>query len=430
MSHYKDFCILNYDIIGFDLDNTLLRFNINNMVPLYYDLLKKFLVFERNYPEQLLQLQFNPNFLLKGLIIDANCGNLLKVSEDGTILKAAHGTKFLSDQEIIDIYGLSRTCSNVQTFVKDPLAAWNEPIDKELRALMDYFDIGVSLVFAQTVDVLDRLSSGGDKLQKQHYKIWPDMLDGLMQIYTRENFANGQSGFFEALKSNPDKYLLKTDASVIKLLRELKACGKSLFLLSGSNIDFANFTASYALGNDWQDLFDYVITFAKKPKFFQEQRQFLKVENLSEISESTISLTELLTPKTNYTRGNWEQLKKSICEKVLHKNPKHVETLYVGDNILQDVYAPKVVSSMDCLVVLEELLENDNNYDFKTIIRSPLWGSYFSENGIPTLWSKLIEKYSKLCVSNMDVIAKVPIKDNIHCENKEGYFPQRPGSLK
>ena len=430
MSHYKDFCILNYDIIGFDLDNTLLRFNINNMVPLYYHLLKEFLVIERKYPKQLLQLQFDANFLLKGLIIDANRGNLLKVSADGTILKATHGTTFLSDQEIIGIYGLSRTCSNVQTFVKDPLAAWNEPIDKELRALMDYFDIGVSLVFAQTVDVIDDLSSGGDKLQKQDYKIWPDMLDGIGQIYNRDNFANGKSSFFEALKCNPDKYLLKTDTSVIKLLRQLKACGKALFLLSGSNIDFANFTATYALGTEWQDLFDYVITFAKKPKFFQEQRQFFKVENLSEIPESEISLTVLLTPKTNYSRGNWEQLKESICNKVLQKNPKDVETLYVGDNILQDVYAPKVVSSINSLVVLEELLENDNNYDFKKIIHSPLWGSYFSENGIPTLWSKLIEKYSKLCISNMNVIAKVSIKDNIHCENKEGYFPQRPGSLK
>ena len=429
MPHFKEFRILDYDIIGFDLDGTLLRYDLNHMVPLEHELLIKFLVNERNYPKQLLERKFDAKFVQKGLIIDAHRGNLLKMNEDGTILRVSHGTKFLSDKEIVEVYGESRQCSYVQTFVKDPLSAWNGPLTEKLRALLDYFDMGAALVFAQTVDVLDELSNRGDNLQREDYKIWPDMLDGLIKIYTRDNFSNGLSAYFNALKENPDKYLLKTETKVIEFLKELKASGKALFLLTGSNIDFANFTASYALGPQWQELFDYTVAFAKKPGFFHMQRQFLKIQNLNEIPESEIALTDLLPPNTNYSQGNWQQLKESICRQILHKDSKDVKSLYVGDNLIQDVYAPSVVASIDTLAISEELLENDNNYAFKAIVQSPLWGSYFSDDGVPTLWSQFIKKYSQLCISDMGVIASVPIKDNIHCENKEGYFPKRPEDL-
>ena len=51
----------------------------------------------------------------------------------------------------------------------------------------------------------------------------------------------------------------------LKMLREN---GKFLYVITGSHVDFASHVASYALGEDWMDLFDIVIFFARKPSFF------------------------------------------------------------------------------------------------------------------------------------------------------------------
>ncbi|KAM7357202.1 5' nucleotidase A [Cochliomyia hominivorax] len=427
MPHFKEFRFMDYDIIGFDLDGTLLRYDLNNMVPLEHKLLRDFLVEEKGYPKELLNQNYVSSFLQKGLIIDGDHGNVLKLAHDGTILKAAHGTRFMTDKEIVKIYGEERKWQVAQEYIKDPLSAWNGPIAEKLRTLLDYFDIAASLVFAQSVDVLDKTK--GYQLGKNDYTIWSDILAGLIRIYSREHFASGESTYFEALKGNPEKYIIKTDEKIIELLRQLRNSGKALYLLTGSHIDFANFTASYALGKQWRDLFDYTIGFAKKPGFFFAQRPFLQIENLNEIEGSEIALDDVLKPNNTYSQGNWQQLKESMCQQILKKDAKQVKSLYVGDNLIQDIYAPNKLASIETLVLSEELYETDNNYKFKTIVQTPLWGSYFSVNGQTTFWSKIIEQYSQLCVKEMDVIAQIPITNKIHCDNKQGYYPQQPESF-
>ena len=41
-------------------------------------------------------------------------------------------------------------------------------------------------------------------------------------------------------------------------------------------MDFASHVASYALGDDWMDLFDLVIFFARKPSFFSDRSDSLQ----------------------------------------------------------------------------------------------------------------------------------------------------------
>lgn len=436
MANFKEFCMMDYDIIGFDLDGTLLRYNLEHMVPLEYELLVEYLVKRRNYPRALLDKHFDSDFVQKGLIVDADRGNLLKLSSEGVILKACHGTRFLSTSDIEDIYGKDKKWNIAQDYIKDPLSAWNGPVSEKLRTLLDYFDISSSLVFAHAVDALDNeTTTKTDLLQKQDYKIWPDILSGLINMYTREHFALGESAYFEALKKNPEKYLLKTNEKVIKLLQDLRSSGKALYLLTGSNIDFANFTASYALGPNWKELFNCIISFGKKPGFFHMQRQFLQIQNLAEVQGSEIALDEILQP-TCYSQGNWQQLKESLSKRVIRKDADTagcidtaLRCLYVGDNLIQDVYAPFSQASMDSIALCEELLENDHSYEYNNIVKSSLWGSYFSVDGVPTLWSSIIEKYSQLCISHMDVLAEVPIRTKILCENQQGFFPNVPESL-
>jgi 5' nucleotidase family len=75
-----EFCFDSYDIIGFDLDNCLVRYNVKNMIYLEYNCLAKFLV-KRGYSKEFLlkPIEEDLDFLQKGLILDFEKGNLLRV---------------------------------------------------------------------------------------------------------------------------------------------------------------------------------------------------------------------------------------------------------------------------------------------------------------------------------------------------------------
>lgn len=185
----------DYDCIGFDLDNTLLRYKLTEMVELEYNVLAHFLINSKGYPSKYLErpMQENIDFLQKGLIIDFVRGNILKIAYDGYISKACHGTRQLTDDEIVHIYGKNRSWKVTSDFCKDLLEAWHGPLADDMRTLLDYFDMPASLVFARIVDTLDD-ANGNKPLPK--YNIWPDILDGLGEIFTWEHFENDRSKYF------------------------------------------------------------------------------------------------------------------------------------------------------------------------------------------------------------------------------------------
>lgn len=423
MSQSAEFSIMDYDIIGFDLDGTLLRYNLNHMVALEYKILTNYLVKVKGYPKCLLEKPFNANFLQKGLIIDAERGNLLKLGADGTILRATHGTKLLSPEDVNKIYGESRQWTLAQEFIRDPLSTWNGPAAEKLRTLLDYFDLAAALVFAQAVDIFD------EKSEAMNFKIWPDILSGLIYMYTREHFANGQSEYFENLKACPQLYLMRTNENVIKWIKALRQAGKAIYLLTGSNIDFANFTASYALGPDWRDLFDCTLCFAKKPGFFGMKRPFLRVADLAEVPKSEIPLNDCLQLGGIYSQGNFQQLLNTFNKLLFRKPFNEIRSLYLGDNLIQDVYAPASCCNIATIALSEELLCRESNYEFKPIVQSEFWGPYFLLDGSPTLWYRIIENCSQLCIPNLDSLAKIPITKKILFKAGTGFLSNLPDTL-
>ena len=61
----------------------------------------------------------------------------------------AHGTKFLSDEQIEAQYGVERRWQPATTFLEAPLATWNGPVALKLRSLLDYFDMPAALAFPE-----------------------------------------------------------------------------------------------------------------------------------------------------------------------------------------------------------------------------------------------------------------------------------------
>uniref|UniRef100_A0A1L8DXM6 5'-nucleotidase domain-containing protein 1 n=2 Tax=Nyssomyia neivai TaxID=330878 RepID=A0A1L8DXM6_9DIPT len=389
------FNLCDYDYVGFDLDNTVLRYNVRNVVDMEYQEMAKFLVEQKGYSAKLLEpLGAAEDFLQKGLILDCEKGNILRISRTGIVLRAAHGSRFLSDDEIVSYYGAERRWELGEKFSGNILDVWNGPLSLKLRNLLDYFDMPVSLLFSRIVDTIDSERGG----VQGTYNVWPDILSGLVQIYTREHFQTGVSEYFNRLRAHPDQYLLKTPPSVIAWLKELKRT-KATFLLTGSNTDFADFTASYALGDNWRELFDQVICFARKPAFFfNQKRPFIEVSGYEECGPAS----DLQIGKV-YTQGNASDLMEMLKQKIPTDTPR---VLYVGDNLIQDVFTPSTVCGWDTVAVIEEL--NVRQPDEK-LLKSTCWDSYFSCGGQKSFWSEIIVKHSRICVPSLEVLAQKPI---------------------
>ncbi|RLU15606.1 hypothetical protein DMN91_011359 [Ooceraea biroi] len=428
------FRFTDYDCIGFDLDNTLLRYNVTSLVRMEYEELAGFLVNQRGYSgAHLLKplTEDDLDFMQKGLMLDLERGNVLRVSPDGVIRRASHGSRLLSVDRIKEIYPEQRW-DVTDAYCSDMLSAWNGPPSKKIRSLLDYFDMSASIAFTRAVDTLDE--ERGSPLDR--YNVWPDILDGLFYMFSRQHFREREDGFFGRVKRNPEKYLRKCNPETVSWLRKLKE-RSATFLITGSNADFANFTASYALGEDWRSLFDIVVCYARKPSFFTSARPFLNVNvNYDEVNVNS----QCLKRGEIYSQGNWNDLVKFLTS-ITGKADQRC--LYVGDNLIQDIYVPNAYIRCDTLAVIEEqmsegMLHHGLTHPDEKILNSKLWGSFFclkdSTVNVDSLWGHVIKKHAKLCIPEIDVVVQRPLEEPIPSFDKDGklyrgYYPAVPLSI-
>ncbi|KAL1138923.1 hypothetical protein AAG570_008985 [Ranatra chinensis] len=407
------------------------------MVEMEYDVLAKFLVDKKGYDYKCMYQPLSEvdiDFFQRGLILDFERGNVLQVSEDGIILQASHGTEQLSSEEICMRYGDERQWDVTSALCKDMVVVLNSPLMKQMRTLLDYFDMPASLAFARAVNCTD-YRKGQSKVS---YTAGQDVLEALIDMYSREHFTSEKSGYFKELKANPDKYINKCKPQVLDWLKTIKK-EKPVILITGSNVDYASFSASYCLGEDWLNYFDVVVCYARKPGFFTETRPFLRLEGILEREE--LNETELDFGGV-YSQGNWKDLERLVSRKTNKDDPK---CLYIGDNLVQDIFAPSKYAGIDAVAVVEELgaeaadLPHHSGLNpNRSCVASRRWGSFFRHMNAKTytMWGGIIKNYAKICVPNLSTLASYPLNyelDQFEVENKketEGYHPTCPMSLR
>lgn len=430
--HYTNPPVLrlgNYDCIGFDLDNTLCEYNILPSVEMEYNILANYLVSEKGYDPDFLLKPLDSSsfdFIQKGLLIDFSRGNLLKIAENGVILKSSHGTKFLSERKIAEVYGADRRWEVASELCNNMLDAYNGPPSDKMRTLLDYFDAPASLAFARIIDSLDNSLTKPDGT----YNVWPDVLSGLQFMYRREHFtSNAGESYFQQIRTNPTKFIQKCNPAVIEWLKKMREMKIITFLITGSNYDFASLTAETCLGKDWQDLFDICVFYARKPGFFNGCRPFIKLDGLGETSPVDGRDLKL---GNKYSQGNWQELYNVFAENLNKKEPK---CLYFGDNLIQDVFTPSQYTKCETVAIVEELMaENTALGDTNPLLVSKSWGSYFFDEKlhINTLWGKVLQNYSKMCIPSLSVLAQCSLNQEFLTFQSgplNGYFPYIPNAF-
>lgn len=148
------------------MDHTLCRYNVGNLGRLVYELLADYLIKEKGYDPAIRCRSFDDDvhLITKGLTLDCDRGNLLRLGCDGVVLAACHGSRRLTDAEIEKTYGRCRRkhpgkdyIQHLREFGPQKLVEFS-PL---LHCFMDYFDIAAPMLCARIVDVLDAINNRG-----------------------------------------------------------------------------------------------------------------------------------------------------------------------------------------------------------------------------------------------------------------------------
>lgn len=308
--------------IGLDMDHTLIRYNIKNFETLVYKLVIEKLIKDKKYPVTLRKLEFNFSDAIRGLIVDSKNGNILKLSRFAAIRKSYHGTREISFARQKEIY------RSIYVDLKDP----------NYIAIDTSFSIAFCVLYAQLVDLRDEKPADFPT----YSGIAADVLSTVDKVHADGNLK-------EQITKNLQDYVLQ-EKEVVEGLKRYIRYGKKFFLLTNSQYGYTDLLLKYAINpflkenESWQDLFEFVITFANKPRFFYDNLKFLAVNPV----DGTMSNTyDTITPGI-YQGGNAKKFTENL-------KINGDEILYIGDHIYGDILRLKKDCNWRTALVVEEL---------------------------------------------------------------------------
>ena len=307
--------------IGFDMDHTLVTYNREAFEALAFRAtLMKFI--EAGYPEELSQLNFDPNFLIRGLLVDMDRGNILKVDGHKYVKIAFHGRRRLPKDLRHKLY-------NSESFKASTLLS----VDT-------FFALSEVQLFTEIVDYMDRHP---DKIKKSYREVYHDLRRFI-------DLSHADGSIKNLVLREPEKFINR-DKYLGATLQQLAEAGKSLFLLTNSNWDYTNAIMRFALGDmlpddmSWRDIFDCVIVGSGKPGFFTGSQPFYEV--MTETGLLRIHSGPLRQDAV-FQGGNANLFQKLA-------GFRGDEILYVGDHIYGDIVRSKGSVNWRTALVVEEL---------------------------------------------------------------------------
>lgn len=315
--------------IGYDMDYTLMHYNVMAWEGRAYDYCMENL---RNVGFPVDGLAFDPDLVIRGLVIDKEKGNLVKADRFGYIKRAMHGTKMLSTREVSEIYG-------------------RELVDlrKESRweFLNTLFSVSEAVAYMQMVDRLDEGVIGPDLCPHEYKGLYKAVGKALFRAHVEGQLKN-------EIMSKPELFV-EPDPELPLALLDQKEAGKRLLLITNSDYHYTDKMMQHSfnryLPNDmsWRDLFEMVIVSARKPEFFQMSHPMYEVVT----GEGLMRPCFKARPGGLYSGGSAQMVESSL-------NVHGDEILYVGDHIYTDVSQSKVHLRWRTALICRELEEEYN----------------------------------------------------------------------
>ncbi|KAG9459965.1 hypothetical protein H6P81_004473 [Aristolochia fimbriata] len=312
--------------IGYDMDYTLIHYDVTAWEGRAYDYCMANLK-SMGFPVD--GLRFDPDLVIRGLVMDKERGNLVKPDRFGYVKRAMHGTKMLSTRAVSEIYG-------------------RELVDlrKESRweFLNTFFSVSEAVSYMQLVDKLDEGLIPAE--------LGPLDYPSLYKAVAKALFAAHVEGQLKSeIMASPGRFVVP-DPELPLVLLDQKEAGKKLLLITNSDYQYTNKMMQHAfnrfLPNDmgWRDLFDIVIVSARKPEFFQMSQPMFEVVT----DEGLMRPCFKALSGGLYSGGSAQMIEKSL-------NIHGDEILYVGDHIYTDVSQSKVHLRWRTALICREMEE-------------------------------------------------------------------------
>jgi len=308
--------------VGLDMDHTLIRYNSEIFEALSYNSIKDKLI-AKGYPAEIKDFSFDFNIAIRGLAIDRKRGNLLKLNRHSAIRASYHGLQPIEFRQQNKIYQ--------STYI--------DLSDSNYEAIDTIFSISHAVMLSQIVDLKQRRPEIG---LPDFSVIADDVLLALDEAHRDGSIKN-------AVKKDLARFIIK-DTSVVEGLEKFKKHGKKIFIVTNSDFHYTKLLLDYAINpflkdhKSWQDLFEFVITFAQKPRFFYDRLPLLKVDT------QTGAMTNFDEPlKPGVYQGGCA----NIITRDLNLQPD--EILYIGDHIYGDILRLKKDCAWRTAMVIDEL---------------------------------------------------------------------------
>jgi HAD superfamily 5'-nucleotidase-like hydrolase len=308
--------------LGLDMDHTLIRYHTQAFETLVYEYVIDELIQNKQYPSKIKESPFYFDEVIRGLVIDSQHGNILKLSRHGAIRESYHGTK------LIDFAMQKQFYRSIYVDLNDP----------NYMVIDTAFSIAFCWLYSQLVDLRDE-----DPAAFPTYSVIAlDVLASLDKVHAEGKLKRYISEHLET-------YIIKEPDVVAGLQRYIQY-GKKIFILTNSNYTYTKQLLDFAInpflkpGETWQDLFEFVITQADKPRFFYDKIRFLSVDATTGAMKN---FTGRIEPGI-YQGGNALQFTEDL-------HLKGDEILYVGDHIYGDILRLKKHCNWRTALVVDEL---------------------------------------------------------------------------
>jgi 5'-nucleotidase len=308
--------------IGYDMDYTLVHYHADVWEKKAYERAKDLLRAE-GWPVD--DLEFDPGLVIRGLVIDAELGNIVKANRFGYVMRANHGTRLMEFEEQREVY-------------RHTPVDLSEPRFSFLNTL---FSLSESCLYLQLVDLYDR-------------HVFPEV-HGYEDLFRRVRARLDETHIEGTLKAeimaDPEPFIDLDPEAPLALLDQLRS-GKRLMLISNSEWQYARTVMAFAYdrflpdGMTWRDLFELVIVGARKPGFFLYDLPLFSIADED---------AGLLRPVPSQIPGPGAYLGGDATRVENYLGLSGASILYVGDHIFADVKVSKASLRWRTALILREL---------------------------------------------------------------------------
>ncbi len=316
--------------IGFDMDYTLAIYRQEAMDALSVRLTAERLV-QRGYPKFLMNLDFDTRFPIRGLLVDKQLGNILKLDRHKAVHLGFHGTRRLEKSELVELYHHEKL----------------RPESDRFHWIDTLFALCEVTSYAAIITALEERGHDFDPQQ-----LFFDVRSAIDQ-------AHAEGAVYRHVTKNLAQYVDR-DPELPKTLHKLRSSGKRLFVLTNSPYHYTESIMSYLLDTEqghyqnWTQYFDVIVCSARKPLWFREAKKGQEIPFLRRTEELAEKEAAKKVAEGSFERGViYEGGNLQEFETRLKLSGPNV--LYVGDHIYGDILRSKKDSNWRTALIVQEL---------------------------------------------------------------------------